>query len=72
MLNVSAIVPVENDSPLVSIHLFRDATYQLRYETYVEHLLSSASNAVSAIALHRVLRTASCPASLAGSIGSTQ
>src|SRR5215813_4803539 len=56
MLNVSVIVPVENDSPLVTIHLFRDATYQLRYETYVEHLLSSASNAVSAIALHRVLR----------------
>jgi PAS domain S-box-containing protein len=43
MLNVSVIVPVEDDSPLATIHLFRDATYQLRYETYVEHLLCAAA-----------------------------
>ena len=43
MLNVSVIVPVENDSPMVTIHLFRDATHQLRYETYVEHMLCAAA-----------------------------
>ena len=43
MLNVSVIVPVANGSPVVTIHLFRDATYQLRYETYVEHLLCAAA-----------------------------
>src|SRR5436309_2067643 len=37
MLNVSVIVPAQNDSSLLTIHLFRDATHQLRYETYVEH-----------------------------------
>jgi len=43
MLNVSVIVPVENSSAVVTVHLFRDATYQLRYETYVEHLLCAAA-----------------------------
>ena len=43
MLNVSVIVPVEHGSPLATIHLFRDATHQLRYETYVEHLLCAAA-----------------------------
>jgi PAS domain S-box-containing protein len=43
MLNVSVIVPAENDSSLLTIHLFRDATHQLRYETYVEHLLCAAA-----------------------------
>jgi len=27
----------------IAIHLFRDATHQLRYETYVEHLLCAAA-----------------------------
>ena len=43
MLNVSVIVPVEHGSSLATIHLFRDATHQLRYETYVEHLLCAAA-----------------------------
>jgi PAS domain S-box-containing protein len=43
MLNVSVIVPIENDSSLLTIHLFRDATHQLRYETYVEHILCAAA-----------------------------
>lgn len=43
LLNVSVIVPVHADSPYLSIHLFRDATHQLRYETYVEHILCAAA-----------------------------
>ncbi|MGE3541073.1 MAG: LuxR C-terminal-related transcriptional regulator [Candidatus Tectimicrobiota bacterium] len=43
LLNVSVIVPVQDESPYVSIHLFRDATHQLRYETYVEHILCAAA-----------------------------
>jgi PAS domain S-box-containing protein len=43
MLSVSVIVPLENNSSLATIHLFRDATHQLRYETYVEHLLCAAA-----------------------------
>jgi PAS domain S-box-containing protein len=43
LLSVSVIFPVEPGSPVVTIHLFRDATYQLHYETYVEHLLCAAS-----------------------------
>jgi PAS domain S-box-containing protein len=43
MLNVSVIVPSEHESFLLTIHLFRDATHQLRYETYVEHLLCAAA-----------------------------
>lgn len=43
MLNVSVIVLPENDSAVATIHLFRDATHQLRYETYVEHLLCAAA-----------------------------
>lgn len=43
MLNVSVILPVQQDSSYVSIHLFRDATHQLRYETYVEHILCAAA-----------------------------
>jgi len=43
MLNVSVIVPSENDGSFLTIHLFRDATHQLRYETYVEHLLCAAA-----------------------------
>jgi len=43
MLNVSVIVPLEHESALATIHLFRDATHQLRYETYVEHILCAAA-----------------------------
>jgi PAS domain S-box-containing protein len=43
LLNVSVIVPSDDTSPFVTIHLFRDATHQLRYETYVEHLLCAAA-----------------------------
>ena len=43
MLNVSVVVPMDNDTSLATIHLFRDATHQLRYETYVEHLLCAAA-----------------------------
>jgi len=43
MLNVSVIVPLEHATSLVTIHLFRDATHQLRYETYVEHMLCAAA-----------------------------
>jgi PAS domain S-box-containing protein len=42
LLNLSVIVPPD-DSPLTTIHLFRDATYQLRYETYVEQILCAAA-----------------------------
>lgn len=43
LLNVSVIVPPQDDSPFATIHLFRDATHQLRYETYVEHILCAAA-----------------------------
>lgn len=43
LLNVSVIVPPEDTSQFVTIHLFRDATNQLRYETYVEHILCGAA-----------------------------
>lgn len=42
LLNVSVIVPPDT-SPLTTIHLFRDATHQLRYETYVEQILCAAA-----------------------------
>lgn len=43
MLNVSVIVPPEGQHRLATIHLFRDATRHLQYETYVEHLLCAAA-----------------------------
>jgi PAS domain S-box-containing protein len=43
LLNVSVIVPPQPDSPFATIHLFRDATRQLRYETYVEQILCAAA-----------------------------
>jgi PAS domain S-box-containing protein len=43
LLNVSVIVPTQANSPFATIHLFRDATYQLRYETYVEQILCAAA-----------------------------
>ncbi len=43
LLNVSVIVPLDADSPYATIHLFRDATHQLQYETYVDHILCAAT-----------------------------
>jgi PAS domain S-box-containing protein len=42
LLNVSVIVPPQGRT-YVSIHMFRDTTHQLRYETYVEQLLCGAA-----------------------------
>jgi len=42
LLNVSVIVPLDRNSPYATIHLFRDATHQLQYETYVEQILCAA------------------------------
>jgi PAS domain S-box-containing protein len=42
LLNVSVIVP-NSGSPFATIHLFRDATSQLRYETYVEQVVCMAA-----------------------------
>jgi DNA-binding CsgD family transcriptional regulator len=43
LLNVSVVVPPNGNSPFATIHLFRDATHQLRYETYVEQILCAAA-----------------------------
>ena len=43
LLNVSVIVSSHTDNLYATVHLFRDATYQLRYETYVEQLLCAAA-----------------------------
>ena len=43
LLNMSVIVPLESHESVCTIHLFRDATHQLRYETYVEQILSAAA-----------------------------
>ncbi len=43
MLNVSVVVPPQGQHDLATIHLFRDATRHLQYETYVEHLLCAAA-----------------------------
>ena len=43
LLNVSVIVPPDAASPFATIHLFRDATHQLRYELYVEQMLCAAA-----------------------------
>lgn len=43
LLNVSVIVSTEAASRVATIHLFRDATHQLRYEAYVEQLLYAAA-----------------------------
>jgi PAS domain S-box-containing protein len=43
LLNVSVIVSPDDTSPFTTIHLFRDATHQLRYETYVEQILCAAA-----------------------------
>jgi len=43
LLNVSVIVPPDADRPYATIHLFRDATRQLQYETYVDQILCAAA-----------------------------
>jgi len=43
LLNVSVIVPLDSERPYTAIHLFRDATHQLQYETYVDQILCAAA-----------------------------
>jgi PAS domain S-box-containing protein len=43
LLNVSVIVPPPGEGDFVTVHLFRDATHQLQYETYVDHILCAAA-----------------------------
>jgi PAS domain S-box-containing protein len=43
LLNISVIVPLRRHGSVCTIHLFRDATRQLRYETYVEQILCAAA-----------------------------
>ena len=43
LLNVSVIVLPASEPSLATIHLFRDITHQLHYETYVEQLLHATT-----------------------------
>ena len=43
LLNISVVLPAPPGGPMATIHLFRDVTHQLCYETYVEQLLRAAS-----------------------------
>jgi PAS domain-containing protein len=43
LLNISVIVPQQCHGSVCTIHLFRDATRQLHYETYVEQILGAAA-----------------------------
>jgi PAS domain S-box-containing protein len=43
LLNMSVVVPLDRNGSCSTIHLFRDATHQLRYETYVERILHAAA-----------------------------
>ena len=43
LLNISVIVPGDPERPYATIHLFRDATRQLQYETYVDQILCAAA-----------------------------
>ena len=43
LLNISVIVPLERHGSVSAIHLFRDATHQLRYETCIEQILHAAA-----------------------------
>ena len=47
LLNISVILLLERHRPVCTIHLFRDATHQLRYETYVEQILRAAAQLFS-------------------------
>ena len=43
LLNISVIVPLERHGSVSAIHLFRDATHQLRYETCIEQILHATA-----------------------------
>ena len=43
LLNISVVVPLGCPGAVSTIHLFRDATHQLRYEIYVEQMLGAAA-----------------------------
>jgi PAS domain S-box-containing protein len=43
LLNISVVVPLKRHESVCTVHLFRDATHQLRYETYVEQILCAAA-----------------------------
>jgi PAS domain S-box-containing protein len=43
LLNISVLVPLARHGSLSTIHLFRDATHQLRYETCIEQILCAAA-----------------------------
>jgi PAS domain S-box-containing protein len=66
MLNVTVIVLPGAESALATLHLFRDITHQLQYETYVEHILRGAARLPPPqTTLHRKMSASSpLPASL--------
>ncbi|GIX49352.1 MAG: hypothetical protein KatS3mg131_3563 [Candidatus Tectimicrobiota bacterium] len=43
LLNVSVVVPPRPTGVYTAIHLFRDATHQLRYETFVDQIVCAAA-----------------------------
>ena len=47
LLHISVIVSLRRRGSVCTIHLFRDASHQLRYETYVEHILCAAAQLFS-------------------------
>jgi PAS domain S-box-containing protein len=48
LLNISVIVPRAGPGAVGTIHLFRDATRQWRYETYVEAIVGAAAQLLGA------------------------
>jgi len=50
LLNVSVVVLPVSEPTLATIHLFRDITSQMQYETYVEQLLHAAVHLPSPLA----------------------
>ena len=43
LLNISVIIPLERHRSVATIHLFRDATHQLRYETCIQQILCATA-----------------------------
>src|SRR5262249_45793439 len=43
LLNISVVVPLVGHGAVRTIHLFRDATQQLRYETCIEQILCAVA-----------------------------
>jgi len=43
LLNISVIVPLRRYGSVCTIHLFRDTTHQLRYETFIEQILCAVA-----------------------------